>query len=73
MTDLKVDKGLVAAHERLLETMLRKKSPGLIELLLTRPVSRRLQFIKKLVPPDSHPEWQEARAALVKILEVDAE
>lgn len=77
MTNVKkekgLDKSLTDAHERLLERLFRRKAPGLIELLLASSVSRRLQFIKKLVPPESHPEWQEARAALVKILEVEAD
>lgn len=74
MTNVKkVDRSLTDAHERLLERLFRRNARGLIELLLARPVSRRLQFIREVVPEDSHREWQEAWAALRIILEVDAE
>lgn len=61
----------------LLEKMLRKKHPGLIEVLLTCSVGRRERFVRDTIPkePSRDPkepsgDWMRGRKALRIVLEI---
>lgn len=54
----------------LLDKMLRKKHPGLIELLLTCSVGRREKFVRDTIPKEPSGDWVRGRKALRVVLEI---
>jgi hypothetical protein len=55
----------------LLEKMLRKKHPGLIEVLLTCSAGRRERFVRDTIPKEPSSEWVRGRKALRVVLEIE--